>query len=441
MEPRQSQTNGERISSPPSEEKTRLQLEGLAGDSESRQYEATVPPALKAETGFSSYAACLEKNDFGYRELLAGSTGLRNNRENAKPQCAIIDLSMEETLPAKVSLRSTALSATQTLIALRKPPVGVRVQVVVLSVPDKYSLGLASEFASLLGLGLELGPRFFDAVHAQLDRHAKFEVPNNARFRSKYLLASGTVVAIARHFALANLDSPPVVLITGPPKIYDLIDEGALADILYDGQPKQNLVHGDFRLGGNNLDSEGARYYARLLSVFTKQTQDHTHTCNDLLLGCLLPLLQLDILRIRSFCFLVREYFVKLKPPEYNNDGQSITEDSAPCLRDDEAPDKLYRYRTILRSVIEQFEDEAEPLTDFISSQIEEKLTRSLAYERIEKARSRALKEACRLEAEIRDYLQVQAGHLSLLESRKSIELSNYQIQEGKRGQVLTFHD
>ena len=75
----------------------------------------------------------------------------------------------------------------------------------------------------------------------------------------------------------------------------------------------------------------------------------------------------------------------------------------------------------------------------FVSSQIEEQSTKSSAFIEIENTRHLVLKEACRLEAEIRDYLQVQAGHLALLESRKSIELSNYQIQESKRSQFSGF--
>ena len=43
--------------------------------------------------------------------------------------------------------------------------------------------------------------------------------------------------------------------------------------------------------------------------------------------------------------------------------------------------------------------------------------------------------EALRLETEIREYLQLQTGELALQESRKSIELSNSQIEEAKRGQ------
>ena len=344
---------------------------------------------------------------------------------------------MEHLQAAKVSLRCASLTATQTFTALRDPPIGVNMQVILLSVPDKNKIGLTSEFASILGLGLNLAPRFFDALHAQLERHAKFEVSSNARFRCKYLLASGTVVAISRQFALAKHGSPPVVLIAGPPKIHDMVDQGALWDILYDCQPAREQANEDFPSGTGDSNSESTRHYTRLLSCSMMKNKDCTHSNNDLLLESLLPLLQLDILRIRELCSFIRGNFVRLKSPRYKNNGQNIVEYLAPTPGVDKIPDELYRYRTVLRSVIEQFEDEAEPLTDFLSSEIGEQSTENLAYIRIERARGWVLKEASRLEAEIRDYLQVQSGHLALVESRKSIELSNHQIEEAKRGQHL----
>lgn len=45
------------------------------------------------------------------------------------------------------------------------------------------------------------------------------------------------------------------------------------------------------------------------------------------------------------------------------------------------------------------------------------------------------VQEASRLEGQIRDYLQLRTGELALEESKKSIEVSNQQLQEGKRGQ------
>lgn len=49
--------------------------------------------------------------------------------------------------------------------------------------------------------------------------------------------------------------------------------------------------------------------------------------------------------------------------------------------------------------------------------------------------RKLTLQDALQCEVEIRDYLQVEVGRLALLESRKSIEMSDTQIKEGRRGE------
>ena len=433
MQPCQPQTSDRRVPSSPPVENTDACTATWAETSNPSKYATTVALALKEKTGFPTYAAFLENNE--YLRSLDEPTILRKLSQNVEPHCAIIDLSRENLPAVKVSLRSVNLSAIQTLSALSESPKDVSVRVVMLSIPCKDCLGLASEFSSVLGLGLKLTPRFFDALTAQIERHTNFEIPNNARFRCKYLLASGTVVAIARQSSLAKPESPSVVLIAGPPRVHDLVDQGALNEILYDSWPIHEPVDKDRSPGSNDPDSEGAICYARMLASFVNRNQNCADRYDDLLFASLLPLLQLDVLRIRKLCSVIRDDFVKLKLPIYKNNGQEMIEHLTPGPGDNETPERLYRYRTILRSAIEQFEDETQSLTVFVSSQIGEHLTKSPAFKEIENNRHWVLKEACRLEAEIRDYLQVQAGHLALLESRRSIELSNYQIQESKRGQ------
>ncbi len=422
MQPCQSETNNdgdETVSSPPAETYKVRRTVPVSGGFDPGTLEATVASVLKAETGFSSYEAYLKKNDPRHLQSLKKYLPFRYNYMNTEIKCAIIDMSTEKFLPTKVSIRSASFSVTQTFMALREPPRGVSVRVVLCSVPDYYFIK-TQDFRSVFGLGMKLASRFFDALEAQMKRHSRFEVSNNARFPCKYLLASGTVVALTRHFALAPPESPPVVLVAGPPGVdYAVIEEGLLNGILNDGQGLESFVNQDFSLGSGENDSicDEALNYARLLSVSMKQNSDSTHSCEDLLLGSLIPLLQLDILQMQRFCSQAREYFVELKSLVYKSNGYRIIECFAPNTGKDEAPDELYRYRTILRSVMEQFEDETEPLKDFVSSQIGEHMTRSLAYSRIEKERQRVLREASRLEAEIRDYVQVQAGKLAPLES------------------------
>ena len=70
----------------------------------------------------------------------------------------------------------------------------------------------------------------------------------------------------------------------------------------------------------------------------------------------------------------------------------------------------------------------------FISLEAANYLPESSAYLKIKRETSQIHNEARHLDTEVRDYLQLIVGSLSLEESRKSIELSNHQLQEGKRG-------
>ena len=50
-----------------------------------------------------------------------------------------------------------------------------------------------------------------------------------------------------------------------------------------------------------------------------------------------------------------------------------------------------------------------------------------------------AINEGRAKEAEARDYMQLEIGNLSILESRKSIQLSSQQMSEAKRGKSYSF--
>lgn len=314
MQPRQPQTSDRRVPSSPPVESADICTASWAETSKPSKYATTVALALKEKTGFPTYAAFLEENDFGYLSSLNDSTSLRNHSETVKFHCAIIDLSRERVPAVKVSLRCANLSALHTLLALSEPPKDLSVQIVVLSVPHEDSLGLASEFSSLFGLGFDLAPRFYDALTAQLERHADFEVSNIGRFRCRYLLASGAVVAIARRFALARPELPFVVLIAGPPRIHNLVDHSALYEMLNCRLTIHEPVYRGHVPGGGNSDNGGAIYYAHLLSCLMRQNRDCIHDCDDLPLASLVPLLQLDVLRLRELCSVARGYFSSLNP-------------------------------------------------------------------------------------------------------------------------------
>ena len=98
----------------------------------------------------------------------------------------------------------------------------------------------------------------------------------------------------------------------------------------------------------------------------------------------------------------------------------------------------LYHHRSKLRSWVEHFDKQKGALKGLLSSVHGANVPEALFYARIEEESISIAEEASRLEAEIRDHLQLQSSKLALEESRKSIELSNNQIHESKRVKIFT---
>ena len=83
--------------------------------------------------------------------------------------------------------------------------------------------------------------------------------------------------------------------------------------------------------------------------------------------------------------------------------------------------------------MIEDSEDNFLRLRDNLHSVMSYGTSQSQSFMTVELDLQQTRLEATRLEAEIRDYLQLQTGELALEKSKNSIELSNSQIEEAKR--------
>ena len=90
--------------------------------------------------------------------------------------------------------------------------------------------------------------------------------------------------------------------------------------------------------------------------------------------------------------------------------------------------------RLRLRAMVEDSEDGLNHFLRYIHSQTSADWPLNKSWLRVEGNLRTTHEEARRFEAQIRDYLQLHVGELALQESKKSIELSNRQIEEGKRG-------
>ena len=399
---------------------------------------------LEDATGFGSYKSYLEsfRRDpmyvgRSYTDILNGCFSF-DNHINGSPGVDIIDVSNEDLSPVGVRLRCENLSASEISEALSHPPPSTRAQIVLWPITI-YANGI-EDFLDVLGVGLQLDPCLFEVLRWRED-----ETRFTHHFRSKNILSIrsiGTSVFVARRFVLAQDNPVPVVLIAGPmhepvvalnngsypnKAIYDLVQAAPIyAHYKCDGKPRF------------------ANAYIRALFSLLTSGRDSVLSLSDTLSACIIPLLQIEIAICKAELDALSRSFNELKGSSYNvfafktryRGRYEICRDRA--LPHGEAPEHLYRTRTKLRSWVEYFKNQKGALMVLLSSLTGPNVTEGLFYPQIKEESMSIIEEASQLEAEIRDHLQLQGSKLALLESKKSIEVSNRQIYEGKRVKIFT---
>ena len=141
---------------------------------------------------------------------------------------------------------------------------------------------------------------------------------------------------------------------------------------------------------------------------------------------CMLPLLLINIGTVRYHHQAARDALL-----EYSCETGG-KEDLHTSLEDK---------RFWLRRITEDSEVSLDHLQKYIQNRKDDKWDKGLQFRKVKQDHDRAIADARRLEAELRDILQHVVGRLSIDESRKSLELSNIQIQESKQGINLSVTD
>ena len=168
------------------------------------------------------------------------------------------------------------------------------------------------------------------------------------------------------------------------------------------------------------------KYYLELFSKYVGKSCSFDSEDNTLVLIALLPLLYLEILRLRSQCKVVRSalLFVQhgVERPDFYFDH-----DKQEYYRE------LDKQRFWLRRRLEGLEESRDCFVKFVRSHDAAEWLESKTWLSQDENIREALAEARTVDTEVRDYMQLQIGNLSILESRKSIQLSNQQYDEAKR--------
>ena len=385
---------------------------------------------IQAQTGFNFYQDYVKAyKDKDAREDLGVLWRWIIDRDSndSEDWCSIVDVIAHEDSPHKLSTRYQGTSGYVLLAALRQPRKHVCVQVVIWRVKTQMSCSLTN----ILGLGLKIDPQFFLAVlemHSQLPELARFDTAVDTRpLRSSHVVIDRVVATWVGHYPIDKPAAPPIILIAGDLNFtegFKCVASQNISSPLPFTLPK-----------ASNQEDSGPIYWShwRWLEIYKKtfsglaeNSLGMTRCTAAIIAGVLMPLLHMNCLQIRMQFLRLRRTFLELQTlMDTDNINQQLVNHTL---------SKLHHQRYWLRRSVEDSDDGMNHFERYISAEDANYLSGSSAHIRTKQERDQVHDEARRLDTEVRDYLQLVVGDLSLEESRKSIELSNHQIQEGKRG-------
>lgn len=270
-----------------------------------------------------------------------------------------------------------------------------------------------------LGLGLRISPRLYEA-------HYDGYRPSG----SKDIRIGGAVATVVHHYKPDKPDAIPVVIITSMrlnSTIANAIQE-EVDDIFPFQYPAIKTY--PFHIDPSTLKQSkricGRMYveyptYLRLLKWVFEKEKALALDVSDLTLRSLIPLLYLSVFAMRDLCENIRKEYRELQRVvdlEYGVlDASKERNTSALVVK-----------RLRLRALVEGSEDDFNRLPGYIRSETSAGRQLDNSWIEVEEKLKRTNQEARRLEAQIRDYLQLQVGEWARQESKRSIELSSRQI-------------
>ena len=400
---------------------------------------------LKDEIGFGSYNEYLE----AYREQESVIRFLKTLTSSMKsteqPLCSVVDISRDHDSSATISSQdygSNQGNATKLLGDLRHPPQTSMCRILLWWLRPKYAY--PTWLLDVCGLGLRIGPQFFDALHARASvysRASESALPMWS-FPLNHTLVGQHISTTARDYLPGQAASPPIVLVVGwDSKFWDSMNDVFQPTVYFPGVcERQDVdIHNtppfhnphesdknedrDARLQPKSI-YYGTRAYKKVLHWLLEQKRGIAMRDDEYPTFCTMPLIRLDIisLQIKSSLFW-----------RFNLSGVSVSSDD----ENGEQPRDVHSWvrdeRYWFRRHIGDSESSQRHFADYISSKKGYKWIEDEVYLELRQQWDDALSDARGIEAEARDLMQLEAGYLSLEESRKSIELSNHQLEENKR--------
>ena len=378
--------------------------------------------ALRHETGhitFGSYLGFDDEEDFSQQILAWLSPFFANVLPDGlappvlTPLCTVYDLKEGENSALTLHQRCCESSPIRVVQSLRAPPANVCTQI--LLCPHLLSRDLIETFGLALGLTRDYLKAIFEAHPARSENMPRSLAYNREFYAKAYyqfqdFVTMGEAVAtiIRGRRVNAQIDVPTVVIV-GAMDSYQHIN-----NVLATSNGPSSL---------NDEASHWARWYRNDLEKFlglSKNPTDYIAIAPNI---ALIPLISMTAGNVRRECWRIRNSRGELM--ETFKDEKGLLDRYTFSMSTD---------RLRLRSYIEAIEDAWMRFNQYMMVHgADVRQNPSMAF--LGKAFEDEINAARRLESELRDYLQLEVGELALQESKKSIEISNFQIQEGRRGQ------
>ncbi|KAL8951915.1 MAG: hypothetical protein Q9222_002134 [Ikaeria aurantiellina] len=421
---------------------------GKAKREEDRQAGRALESRLKHDTGYNAYADYLnfkipEQPDLvDLRDQL-----LRHHLPAVKAvsqHCSVIDVTKSQDWSFNRTFDGRQALEANLLDALHAPAAGVSLRIVVWHLDRGEWGGLP--YVDILGLTLHLDPRYFTSLLVKIKPWADATTEPRPLY-ANHLLMGNHVVAFGR-IALKQGDSVPYVVMAGLSDGGDPLSR-ASRNTLHDYSFHQDICQitcSDtrkarlsletvrHRVSGCNREEGGpfgiedlevvvedwTHWYIHLLRHHLVSLQVNEGSLDSLQIASLYPVLQLGSLSARDRCRPIR-----------------ATLESFPTV-DDSKMNGLNIHRRILRRWLEDTENNIEHLRRYIILNQGPAWLDNPALIILERESAQLVAQSRRLEAEVRDVLQLQSGSSALEETKKSIELSTLQIEESRRLKIFT---
>lgn len=325
---------------------------------------------------------------------------------------------------------------TQLLHNLRSPPENVPSRIVLWSVPSTYHP--YTGIMDALGLGLKINPPFFETLFSIWYRRSSSFRPNE----SDHVKIGDSVATVARNYRSAG-DAPPVLLVAS---LSDLTEHfgnaGREREKSYYGMVDEVLkgeISGRVSLHRSAIDRRSPNITISMqsnksLNILSRSAQQDHNTeagVNALPWIAMLPLLNLEIVGLRVRCRILQSVLLEaqvhsdaMNPERYSYDEKNKNHNI------------LDQQRFGLRRRLEDLEESRNGFVKYMRLHGPAKWLKGKTWLNHYKDIREAISEARALDAEVRDCMQLQIRNLSIMESRKSIQLSNQQMDEAKRGKI-----